>query len=81
MKMINEAKEKLESILPHNNEIREEEHVCMAQTIIISSQSLFSDNSLETSSVESSGSGIRQIPTKTVMKSNKSSTFPAKHKS
>ena len=40
-----------------------------------------SDESLETLSDESSGSGRRQIPTKPVMSSNKSSTFPAKHKS
>ena len=50
-------------------------------TIIISSEFSFSDDSLETSSVESSGSGRRKIPTKPVMSSNKSSTFPAKHKS
>ena len=40
-----------------------------------------SDDSLETSSDESSGSGRRQIPTKPVISYNKSSTFPAKHKS
>ena len=54
----------------------------MAQnTIIISSESLSSDDSFETCSDESSGSGRRKIPTKTVMTSNKSSTFPAKQKS
>ena len=53
-----------------------EERVLMAQnTMIISSESLSSDGLLESSSVESSGSGRRQIPTKTVMSSNKSSTF------
>ena len=81
--MINEAKEELESTLRRNAEIREEERVhmdtireeeCvhMAQnTIIILSESSSSDDSLEASSVESSGSGIRQIPTKLVMSSNK----------
>ena len=56
--------------------MREEERVHMAQnTIIISSESLSSDDLLETSSIESSGSGRRQIPTKPVILSNKSSTF------
>ena len=56
--------------------MREEEHVRMAQnTIKISSKSLYSDDLMETSSVESSGSGRRQITTKPVMSSNKSSTF------
>ena len=56
--------------------MREEERVRMAHnTIIISSESLSSDYSLETSSIESSGSGRRQIPTKPVTSSNKSSTF------
>ena len=64
------------------DEMREEERVRMAQNnIIISSESLSSDNSLETSSDESSGSGRRQTPTKPVISSNKSSIFPAKHKS
>ena len=56
MKMINEAKEELESTLRHYDEIREEEIVRIAQTIIISSESSSSDHSLETSSFESSGS-------------------------
>ena len=48
MKMIKEAKEELENILRHNDEIREEERVRMAHnTIIISSESLFSDDLLE----------------------------------
>ena len=53
----------------------------MAQnTIIISSESSSSDDLLETSLVESSGSGRIQIPTKTVMSYNKSSTFlPHRH--
>ena len=50
-------------------------------TIIIFSESSSSDDSLETSSVESSGSLRSKIPTKLVMLSNKSSTFPSKHKS
>ena len=53
----------------------------MVQTIIISSESSTSDDLLETSSVKSSSSGRRKIPTKPVMSYNKSSTFPAKHKS
>ena len=59
--------------------------LCMAQnTIEISSEYLFSlssYDSLETSYVESSDSGTRQKPTKPVTSSNKSSIFPAKHKS
>ena len=54
----------------------------MAQnTILIFSESSSSVDSLETSSDESSGSGRRQIPTKPVISSTKSSTFLAKHKS
>ena len=49
--------------------------------IIILSGSSYSDESLETSYDESSGSGRRQIPTKPVMSSNKSSIFLAKHNS
>ena len=53
------------------DEMREEERVRMAQnTIIILSGSSSSDDSLETSSDESSVSGRRQIPTKPVMSSN-----------
>ena len=44
-------------------------------TIIILSESSSLYESLETSSVESSGSGRRQILTKPVMSSNESSTF------
>ena len=54
----------------------------MAQnTIIILSESLYSDDSLETPSDESSGSGRSKILTKPMVSSNKSSTFPDKHKS
>ena len=54
----------------------------MAQnTIIISSESFSSDDSLETSSVELSDSGERKIPNKLVISSNKSSTFTDKHNS
>ena len=57
-------------------------NVSMAQNnVIISSESLSLDDSLETSSDESSGSGRRQVPTKPVISSNKSSTFPSKLKS
>ena len=81
-KMINETKEELEKTLRHNDAIREEERVRMAHnTIIISSESSSSYDSLETSYVESSGSGRKQIQTKSVISSNKSSTFLAKHKS
>ena len=56
--------------------IREEECVRMAQnTIIISSESSSSDDLWDTLSIESSGSGRSQITTKTVISSNKSSTF------
>ena len=56
--------------------MREEERVHMAQNTIINfSESLSSDDSLETLSIESSGSGRRKIPTKTVVSSNKPSTF------
>ena len=48
MKMVNEAKEELENTLIHNYAIREEERAPVAQnTIIISSESLSSDDSLE----------------------------------
>ena len=86
--MINEAKEELENALRHNYNIREEdrvrtgvmreeERVQMADnTIIISSESSSSDKSLEILYVESYGLGRIQIPTKPVMSSNKSFTFP-----
>ena len=68
MKMINDAKGEFESTLCHTDEIREEECVPMAHnTIIISSKSSSSDDSLETSFVESTIAGRRQITTKTVM--------------
>ena len=78
MEMINETKEELENTLRHNDkimeeervrmdEMREEERVHMEQNnIIIPSESLSSDDSLETLSVESYGSGRRQITTKPV---------------
>ena len=54
----------------------------MAQNnITIFSESLSSYDLLETSSDDSSDSGKRQTPTKPVMSYNKSSTFPAEHKS
>ena len=87
MQMINEAREELEDTLCHNYEMREEERVqmdamreeeCvhMAQNTIITL-----DNSLETSSDDSSDSGRRKIPTKPVTLFNKPSTFTAKQKS
>ena len=45
-----------------------------------SSSSLSSDDSSETLLDDSSDSGTRQKPTKPLMSSNKSSTFPAKRK-
>ena len=48
--MINEAKEELENTLRHNYALGEEERVRMTQNnIIILSESLSSDDSLETS--------------------------------
>ena len=48
--------------------IMEEERVHMAQnTIVVLSESSSSDDLLETSYDDSSGSGRRQIPTKPVM--------------
>ena len=62
--------------------MRKEERVYMAQnTIIILSVFLSSYYLLETSSDESYDSRRRQILTKPVKSTNKSSTFPAKHKS
>ena len=49
--------------------------VCHRILLYFSSEYLPSDDSLGTLSVESSVSGISQIPTKPVMSSNKSSTF------
>ena len=92
MKMINEAKSELENTLRHNDAMREEERVRMDamreeervrmahNTIMILYEPSSSDDLLETSSDESSGSERRKIPTKPVMLSNKPSTFPAKHK-
>ena len=60
----------------------EQERVHMAQNnIVISSDSSSSDDLLETSSHDSSDSGTRQIQTKPMTPSNKSSTSPAKYKS
>ena len=93
MQMITKAKEELDGKFRHNDEMREEERVhmdevrdeervIMAQsTIIISSESSALDDSLETSSFESSDAGKWQIPTKPVTSSNKLSIFSAKHKS
>ena len=62
--------------------MRGEERFHMAQnTIIILSESSSSDDLLETLSDDSSDSRRSKIPTKPVTSSNKSSTFPAKHKS
>ena len=91
--MINEAKEELEDTFLHNDAMREEERVRMDttrkeecvriehNTIIMLSESSSSYDSLETFSDDSSDSERRQIPTKPVTSSNKSSTFLAKHKS
>ena len=80
--MINKAKEESEDTFRHNDAMMEQERVRISQnTIVISSDSLCSDESLETSSDESSDSGTKKILTKPVTPSNKSSTFLAKHKS
>ena len=85
MLMINEAKEELGETLRHNDAIREQERVCMAQNTVEifsdSSSSSSLDDLLETSSDDSSDSETSQKPPKPVTSSNKSSTFPAKHKS
>ena len=74
----------MEDTLRYNDEMREQEHVRMAQNYIdIYYDSLYSsssDDSLETSSYDSSDSSTRKKPTKPVTSSNKSSKFPAKHK-
>ena len=62
--------------------MREQERACMEHnTIIISSESLSSDDLLDPSSNESSGSGRRQILTRPGISYNKSSTFTDKLKS
>ena len=77
----------MENTLNHNDAIRKEEYVRMGvmreeervrmeqNTIIILSESSSSDDLWDTLSIESSGSGRSQITTKTVISSNKSSTF------
>ena len=89
--MINKDKEELENTLRHNDVMREEERVRMdamrgkervqmaQNTIIISSDSSSSEESLETLSDDSSYSGRKQIPTKPVTLSNIAFTFPAEH--
>ena len=83
--MINDAKEELEYTLRHNDAVREQENVHMAQNYIESSSdsssSSLSDNSLETLSDDSSDLVTRKKPNKPVMSYNKPSTFLAKHKS
>ena len=68
MLMINDAKEELEYTLSHNDAVREQENVHMAQNYIESSSdslsSSLSDNSLETLSDDSFDSGTRQKPIK-----------------
>ena len=84
MVMINKANKELEYILCYNDAMREQERVRMAQNyndvLSDSLSSSSSDDLLETSSDDSSDSGTRQTPTTPVTSSNKSSTFPAKHK-
>ena len=67
-----------------NDEMKEQERVCMAQNYIeISSDfssSSSADDSLEASFDYSSDSGARQKTTKPVTSSNESSTIPAKQK-
>ena len=83
--MINKAKEGSEDTLYYNDAMREKECVRITQNYIEmlsdSSSSSSSEDSLEISYDDSSDSGTRKKPTKPVTSYNKSSTFPAKHKS
>ena len=80
MKIINEAKEKLEITLCHNDDIREEERFCM-DAMREEERVCMAQNDIIISCDDKYYSGRRQIPSKPVTSSNKSSTYPAKHKS
>ena len=77
MKMINKAKEELESTLRHNDEIKEEKHVSMDE-MMEEERVHMAHNAIIFSSDDKSDSGRRQIPYKPVTSSSKASTFPAK---
>ena len=70
----------MESILRHNDEIREEERVRM-DAMKEEERVCMAQNSIIISSDDEYDSGRRAIPSKPVMSSNKASIFPAKHKS
>ena len=78
-KMKNKAKEELESTLRHNDEISEEERVRMDK-IREQERVRTAQNNTIILSDDESDIGKREIPSKPVTSSNKSSTFPAEHK-
>ena len=80
MKITGEAKEELESTLRHNDEIREEERVRM-DTMREEERVRMAHNAIVIFSDDESNSERRQILSKPVTSSNKSFTFPDKHKS
>ena len=80
MKIINEAKEELESTLRHNDEIKEEERVRM-DAIREEERVRMAQNTIIISSDDKSDSKRREIPYIPVTSSNKSSTFTSEQKS
>ena len=70
----------MESTLRHNDEIGEEERVCMDATREEERERM-EQNDIIISSDKESDSGRRKIPPKPVTSSNKASTFLPKHKS
>ena len=80
MKMINQSKEELGDALRNNDAMRDQERVRMDATGE-EKRVCMAYNSIIISSDDESDSGRRQIPSKPVTSSNKTSTFPAKHKS
>ena len=80
MKMINKGKEELESALPHNDETREEERICM-DAMREEERVRMAQNAIIILSDDKYNSGRREIPSKPVTSSNKASTFPDEHKS
>ena len=80
MKMINKAKENLESIFHRNDKIREEECVCMHENREKERFRMY-QNDIIIASDDEYNLVRREVPSKPVMSSNKASTFPAEHKS
>ena len=80
MKIINKAKEELESTLPHNDKIREEERVRM-DALREEERVPLAQNAIIIPFDEKYYSGRKEIPSKPVKSSNKSCTFPSEHKS